>query len=185
MAWIKVIDESAASGELKKMYAKLQEKRGKLSNIMKIHSLNPVTMEAHLNLYLPLMFGKSGLTRPQREMIGVVVSKANQCDYCVTHHSIALNFYWKDEAKIRAFIENFRNVTLDSQTVAMLEYAEKLTLRPYQMNETDVAILRGAGFSDADILNINLIASYFNFVNRVALGLGVEFTPEEAKGYKY
>ncbi|MGM0510932.1 MAG: peroxidase-related enzyme, partial [Thermoplasmatota archaeon] len=43
----------------------------------------------------------------------------------------------------------------------------------------------GYGFGDDDILNIDLVASYFNFVNRIALGLGVEFLPEEVKGYDY
>jgi len=46
------------------------------------------------------------------------------------------------------------------------------------------AVTRRVGFNDGDILNINLITSYFNFVNRIALGLGVRFTPEEAKGSK-
>jgi len=45
--------------------------------------------------------------------------------------------------------------------------------------------LRQAGFSDEDILSINLIVSYFNFVNRIALGLGVEFSEAEVRGYNY
>ncbi|QXD13835.1 hypothetical protein GQ464_010165 [Rhodocaloribacter litoris] len=53
------------------------------------------------------------------------------------------------------------------------------------MTEADVAALREAGFSDRDILDINLIVSYFNFVNRIASGLGVDFSPEEAGGYRY
>ena len=53
------------------------------------------------------------------------------------------------------------------------------------MVETDVQQLRNSGLTDADILTINLIASYFNFVNRVALGLGVAFSPEEVEGYRY
>jgi len=185
MAWIKVIEEAEAQGELKNLYDELIRKRGKLSNIMKIHSLNPPTMKAHMDLYIPLMFGKSGLSRPEREMIGVVVSKTNSCDYCITHHAIALNFYWKDDDKIRRFIENFREVVTEPRQKAMLTYAEKLTRTPEKMNESDVEALREVGFSDEEILTINLIASYFNFVNRVVLGLGVEFTPEEAAGYKY
>ncbi len=59
----------------------------------------------------------------------------------------------------------------------MLEYAEKLTLRPWDMTKHDVDELRTAGFSDTAILDINQIAGYFAFVNRLADGLGVELEP--------
>jgi uncharacterized protein YciW len=53
------------------------------------------------------------------------------------------------------------------------------------LTQNDITKLQKAGFSDDDILSINLITSYFNFVNRVALGLGVEFSEDEARGYRY
>lgn len=55
----------------------------------------------------------------------------------------------------------------------MLVYVEKLTLRPWQMQEADVVILRAVGFSDAAILDINQVTGYYAFVNRLADGLGV------------
>lgn len=61
MAWINTIDEKEAKGELKEIYNEIKEKRGKISNIMKVHSLNPKTMKSLLNLYLNLMFGDSNL----------------------------------------------------------------------------------------------------------------------------
>jgi len=56
---------------------------------------------------------------------------------------------------------------------AMLTYAEKLTLEPWNMVEADVIALRDAGFSDADILDINQLTGYYAYVNRLADGLGV------------
>lgn len=53
------------------------------------------------------------------------------------------------------------------------------------MEERDVENLRGHGLADDDVLSVNLIASYFNFVNRIALGLGVKQTPDEVSGYAY
>ena len=55
----------------------------------------------------------------------------------------------------------------------MLEYAEKLTLTPQQMDEADVAALREVGFSDRDILDIAEVVGYYAYVNRIADGLGV------------
>jgi len=71
------------------------------------------------------------------------------------------------------------------KTKAILRYAQKLTLHPDQMNESDVIILRNNGLTDEEILSVVLIINYFNFVNRVANGLGVDFSEEEMQGYKY
>ncbi len=185
MAWIEMIDEADASGELKEIYDEIVESRGKLSNIMRIHSLSPPTMQAHMDLYLKIMFGKSKLRRADRELIATVVSGANGCAYCVNHHAEALNHYWKDAARVSQVAKDFREVELTSKQRQMLEYASKLTRSPDAISEADVDALREAGFSDKDILDINLITSYFNFVNRIAAGLGIDFSPEEMSGYKY
>ena len=55
----------------------------------------------------------------------------------------------------------------------MLDYAAKLTLSPAQVTSEDLDRLRAVGFDDRAILQINLIASWFNYINRVADGLGV------------
>ena len=52
------------------------------------------------------------------------------------------------------------------------------------MTEVDLGELRAEGLSDADILDITLIVGYFNFVNRIALGLGVTFNHDELSGYR-
>lgn len=56
----------------------------------------------------------------------------------------------------------------------MLDYAVKLTREPAAIAESDVEGLRRAGFDDRGILDIVLVTAYFNFVNRIADGLGVE-----------
>jgi len=55
----------------------------------------------------------------------------------------------------------------------MLDYVEKLTVRPWEVAKNDVAALRSAGFSDRDILDICEVAAYYAYVNRIADGLGV------------
>lgn len=185
MAWIKIVHQENAGWELTKVYEQIKSNRGKLSNIMKIHSLNPKAMQAHMDLYLSIMFHRSRLKREDREMIAIVVSKANGCEYCVNHHAEALRFYWKDKNLVKKFINDFQKCGLPPSTVEALSYAEKLTLYPQQVKEKDVAELKKAGYRDEDVLDINLIVSYFNFVNRIANGLGVEFSEEEMSGYKY
>ncbi len=81
MAWIKVIDEEQADDKLREAYDQVSNARGTVANILKIHSLHPKVMTAHLALYRELMFGPSELTRAEREMIAVSVSVANHCHY--------------------------------------------------------------------------------------------------------
>ncbi len=76
-----------------------------------------------------------------------------------------------------ALKDNWRGAALDETDRAMLAYVEKLTLRPWEMVNEDVLALRAAGFSDAAILDINQVTSYYAYVNRLADGLGVELEP--------
>jgi alkylhydroperoxidase family enzyme len=81
-AWIDTIPEDDAEDEVAAAYAYAGDsKTGNVDHIMKVHSLNPQSMLDHENLYKTLMYGKGPLKRPQREMIGVVVSALNHCVY--------------------------------------------------------------------------------------------------------
>ena len=183
MSWVEEIGESDASGQLAEVYAELIEKRGKVANILKVHSLNPAAMQNHIDLYMTLMFGKSGLSRAEREAIAVVVSATNECAYCVQHHAEALGHFVKDDV-LNMLVEADGLETLEPRLSNIVRHAEKLTSAPGAMMESDLGELRAVGLSDQDILDLTLIVGYFNFVNRIALGLGVEYTDEEVTGYR-
>jgi uncharacterized peroxidase-related enzyme len=185
MAWIRVVGEDEANDELRAALDAVVGSRGKLSNILAVHSLHPKAMIAHMDLYMAIMFGPSGLSREEREMIAVVVSAADQCPYCILHHGKALNHYWKDEDRLARFIDDPRSIDVSPKMRTILDYAVQLTERPAGVEEHDIEQLREVGLTDEEILSLNLIVSYFNFVNRIAMGLGVEFSEEEVSGYKY
>ncbi len=81
MAFIQTIEPGDASPELAEVYAQVGKARGVVANILKIHSVHPRAMLAHLGLYMELMFASSELSRAEREMIAVAVSVTNQCHY--------------------------------------------------------------------------------------------------------
>ena len=81
MAWIRVIDEEDGEDDLREFYARVASARGPIASIWKIHSVSPRTMGAHLEIYREVMFGRSDLTRRERETIGVAVSAVNRCHY--------------------------------------------------------------------------------------------------------
>ncbi len=184
MSWIEEIEVTEAEGKLAETYARLMEKRGKVSNILQVQSLNPDSLDQHLDLYMTIMFGKSGLCRAEREAIAVVVSATNDCEYCVNHHTDALRRYIKDEDILQALASADGLEILEPRLSNIVIHAEKLTSAPAAMTESDLDPLRAEGLTDSDILDITLVVAYFNFVNRIALGLGVGFTLEELSGYK-
>ena len=184
MSWIEEIEVTEAEGKLAETYARLMEKRGKVSNILQVQSLNPDSLDRHLDLYMTIMFGKSGLSRAEREAIAVVVSATNDCEYCVNHHTDALRRYIKDEDILQALASADGLEILEPRLGNIVIHAEKLTSAPAAMTESDLDPLRAEGLTDSDILDITLVVAYFNFVNRIALGLGVGFTLEELSGYK-
>ena len=67
MAFIKVIGEDEADGKLFEVYDEIQRNRGRVSNILRIQSLNPKGLRAHLDLYMASVFGKGGLSRREAE----------------------------------------------------------------------------------------------------------------------
>ena len=184
MSWIDEIDLDDADGRLEEIYAELIAKRGKVSNILKVHSLNPAAMSNHLDLYMTLMFGRSGLSRAEREAVAVVVSATNECAYCVNHHVESLRHYIGDEETLDMLMNADGLETLEPRLSNIVRHAEKHTSAPSAMTESDLGELRAVGLSDRDILDLSLIVGYFNFVNRIAQGLGVAFSSEEMSGYR-
>lgn len=186
MSRIEVIQYENAEGRLKEIYDDIVDSRGQLAEVLKIQSLRPESIVKHVDLYMEIMFTKSELSRAQREMMAVVVSVANKCDYCATHHGSALNHYWKDEEKLKLLKTDYPRLDIPEKELALCDFARLLSINPETNNKTDLTEnLRKLGWSDAAILDATLVVSYFNFVNRMVLTLGVELEQDQGKNYKY
>jgi uncharacterized peroxidase-related enzyme len=82
MAWIETVAPERATGLLKQLYDAAIRRAGKVYNVIRAQSPRPEVLRASTQLYLDVMHSKaSGLTRVQREMIAVVVSRTNGCHY--------------------------------------------------------------------------------------------------------
>ncbi len=181
---IKVIEYEESEGKLREIYDSLIKSRGKLADVHKIQSLLPETISSHINMYMDIMFQQKSISRELKEMIAVVVSKANNCEYCIQHHAEALNFFWKDQDRINKFIESRENIINDEKTLLLLQFAENLTLTPKNDSKI-INNMKKSGWKDDEILHATLVVSYFNFVNRIVLSMGLEINTDEIKGYNY
>jgi len=168
-----------ATGKLKRLYDRVVGPNGALDNVMAIHSLRPHTLEGHMALYKNVLH-HSGNTFPKwyLELLGTYVSRLNQCDYCVTHHAVGLKKNLNDEAKYQVYRtaidrDNLETVLDDKMKTGVL-YAKDLTLRHTSIDHEYTATMRKEGLDDGEILEINQVVCYFNYVNRMVVSLGVQ-----------
>jgi uncharacterized peroxidase-related enzyme len=92
------------------------------------------------------------------------------------HHGAALIRESGEPAFAEAVASNDLS-RLPERMRVLCAYALKLTVRPWEMRQEDLGPLRTLGMSDRDIVDANQVVAYFNYVNRVADGLGVELEP--------
>ena len=81
MTFIQPIEPEDAEGQLARIYDASVKRGGRVYNIIKVQSLNPPALQSMMQLYQAVMHGDSPLSRAQREMMAVVVSRANDCHY--------------------------------------------------------------------------------------------------------
>lgn len=81
MAYINITDPAQASGDLRREYDAAIKRAGKVYNIVRLMSLRPAHLRASMSLYVAVMHCPGDLPRAQREMLAVVVSRANDCHY--------------------------------------------------------------------------------------------------------
>ncbi len=81
MAHLRLTEVDEATGQLREEYDAAIGRAGKVFNIVKAMSLRPSVLRRSMELYKGIMFGSSGLSRQQRELLATVVSRENDCHY--------------------------------------------------------------------------------------------------------
>jgi uncharacterized peroxidase-related enzyme len=186
-AWIKMISDEQADADLLDTLSLARTPHGTVDNVMRVHSLRPNTMRGHVVLYRAALHDDAN-TIPMwlQETISSYVSILNRCDYSLANHWANARHLIGDDARadqIRAALDARAPAqAFDGRELALMNYAEKLTLNPGDLEESDVVNLRDNGLDDGEILEANQIICYFNYVNRSLNGLGVN-TDNDIVGY--
>lgn len=149
-------------------FRKCEEKLGFIPNVLLAYAFDNAKLEAFVAMYNDLMLGPSGLSKLEREMIAVAVSSQNRCYYCLTAHGAAVRQYAGNPILGEQMVMNYRAARLDKRQRAMLDFAVRLTMQPWAIEEPDRERLRRAGFNDRDIWDISAVVGFFNMSNRVA-----------------
>jgi uncharacterized peroxidase-related enzyme len=145
-----------------------EEKLGFVPNVLQAFSFDMAKLEAFVAYRNDLMLGGSGLSALEREMIATAVSAQNRCFYCITVHGASVRNLSGDPILGEQIAMNYRAAALSRRQRAMLDFAVKLTVEPWGIEENDRALLRAAGFSDRDVWDIAAVVSFYNMTNRLA-----------------
>lgn len=184
MAWIRVVPPGEATGRLKEEYQRAESERGALAHVHTITSLHPGMLGIHLDLYNEVHFGESPLSRRERELIATVVSRANECAYCVAHHADAFGRH-ATEPGLQALVStDYTRAPLSPRERAIADHAVLLTRAPGKVTAADIEKLQNAGLDERGILDVTLVTAYFNFANRLASGLGLT-ADDVAQRFRY
>ena len=185
MTWIKTVPPSQADERLRRaraaqhaLYPPEYEMPvlpvdDEIAGIVAAHSLIPDALHHAFATFGSLMSPDLPLNRRQHEMIATVVSATNRCYYCTMSHAEFLRRVTLDDTLVEAIRKDFRSAPIDDRDKVMLEYAAQVTRDASRISSDDHTRLRTAGFDDRAILQITLIAAWFNYINRVADALGV------------
>ena len=188
-AWIDMIEDEQADDTLKEVLDLAHTPHGTVDNVMRVHSLRPNTMRGHVVLYRAALHDDTN-TLPTwlQESISSYVSILNQCDYSLANHWKNARHLINDEARADVIEAALNNRTpedaFSGAELALHQYAEKLTLRPGEIEKSDVDQLKQNGLDDGQILEANQIICYFNYVNRTLNGLGVTMQGDVVGYYK-
>lgn len=186
-AWIDTIDDGDASDELREALALAQTPHGTVDNVMRVHSLRPATLRGHVFLYRAVLHDDSN-TLPiwLQECIASWVSILNNCEYSLANHWANARHLIGDDARAdrieAALLARRPGDAFDAREKTLFDYAEKLTVSPGKMSQADVDAMKAASYDDGEILEVNQIICYFNYVNRSLNGLGVT-TENDTIGY--
>ena len=169
-AWIRMLSDEEAGGDLREALALARTPHGTVDNVMRVHSLRPSTLRGHVALYRATLHDDTN-TLPAwlQECIASYVSILNDCPYSLANHwANARHLIGDDDRadRIEAALSARRpEDAFGGRDLALMRYAEKLTLRPGAMERPDVEALSATGLDDGEIL-ANQIIGYFNYVNR-------------------
>lgn len=165
MTRLNAIDPNVATGKAKELLDGVKAKIGMVPNLMRTFANSPAALEGYLSFSGAL--GGGLLNARLREQIALAVADANSCEYCLSAHTAIGKMVGLNENEI---LSSRRASSDDAKTNAALTFAHQIVVKRGEVDDTDVRLVRVAGFSDGEITEIianvalNIFTNYFNHI---------------------
>lgn len=174
MAWIRTVDESAATGHLKARYQEDLDKLGFVMAATKAFSASPTLAESY-RVFRHAVQTEGGLSLRERRLINLVVADRIRSTYCVLVYGTTLERELGGAAGLRAVLADYRSAGLSEREVAVLDYA--LAVAVGGGCRELVERLRGLGLDDTAVLAVAFTAAFRVLGSRLYEALGIEIDP--------
>ena len=172
MPFVNEVDEAQADPQLRQMYSKIEQGLCFLPHYFKTLGAVPAVIQAQLAMNDAIM-QDGALTLVVKEQIGLVVSGINSSAYCIMFHMELLRRFGVEKTLARKLSSDYENAAVEPTVKMLFRFADKLTRHPDDIEESDTDELKKAGWSDDAVRETVLTVAYFNYINRVSLGLGL------------
>ncbi len=172
MAYVRQTPEAPASPELKDLYKKISDSFGFVPNHFQALGRLPAVIKGHLELGEAIL-QNGELSTAIKEEIGLVVSSVNASSYCISAHMQVLSNLGVDPAIGEALTSDYTSAPVGAKEKALFQFVHKLTRQQDEIEQADVEAVFSAGWNEAQLLEAVLATAWFNFINRISLGLGL------------
>ena len=176
MAFVPEVSYEESSGSLRESYDQVLEVFGFLPRFWQAQGTRPEIVRASLDLWHRL-YRTGMLPSPLKEEILLVISQANTDSYCIIAHLELLKRLGLEKELGRQIVRDFERAPVPDRDKAVFRFAVKVTKEPFAIREADIAELKRHDWDSSAILEICLVASHANFLNRLAAALGL--VPDE------
>jgi len=173
-AWIDTVAPEDAQGALAAAYDWQAASLGEPAEFTMLGSPYPDIVQRRLELYKTVEACPSALSQVERQSAAWVTSLLNGTAHCASGLKLKLGSLGVTDETLAHIEGNPGGVsTGEPRFDAICAHAAKLTATPTEMTEADVVQLRGHGLDDLDIVDLNNMVAYYNYINRVVMGLGL------------
>lgn len=165
MPRIQPVKTETATPAAAEILANVKKKMGAVPNLISTMATSPAVANAYLSFSAAL--GSGDLPASLRERIALTVGQGNECDYCLSAHTMLGKNAGLSEEDV---VEARQGTASDSKQAAAVEFARKLVDNRGNVSDDDLALVRDAGYDDGEIAEIvanvalNIFTNYFNHV---------------------
>lgn len=162
-----------ASPETKKLYDYLNANWGFTPNYFLALGHDPELLQDQVNLFTHVMFQERKLPKILKEQLAIVVSGINTSSYCLPAHMEILGRVGVPKAVSRKLSLDYTTAQVEPKVMELFHFAAKLTQKPGEMQAADREKLLAIGWTNEEILEATLVASYYACANRFSAALGL------------
>ena len=171
MAFIETVAEDAATGPTAELYSGHVAARGYVPNYLRLFALRPSVYAAWRQLIGSI---SADMDTRRYELATLAAARALRSAYCATEHGMVLRNRFYDAEALLHIASDHTSAGLADVDVAIMDFADRVARDAPSIGREDVDLLRGAGLSDVEILDVALASAARCFFSTVLHAMGVE-----------